>query len=386
MKLGRRTWIVIGVGLFVIAVLSLYMLYQGQAQKRQVARDNLAQAQEELRVLILQEQGLESELGQLEDELAQWQSELGQLDTELAQAVLALGQTEAGFLASAGSIEYDEVLFGFARDSNLEIVSLSASEPVDISEEDIEDITYATTSFTVEVRGEVADILDFINAVVTDENFKTAILEPVTIMVPEPLTGAEKEQIKEGIRAELTAEAIAELTTEDMVGFIVAAIAEVTGRDIVTKTVEEMAETIRVKIADLVEEDFVALLSGDLAELIEEHIAGSIVDTIVNPLAQEIAALIVAGGEDGFLEEDLVALLGEDIAELLGNEIAEALPEDIAGLLNEYIANLVEAKMAGSVAGLVEVAVEGLAAERIAELEEEPSATITLIIYTYQGE
>ncbi len=385
MKLGRTSRVVLGVGLFVIAVLGLYLVYQGQAGKRQVARDDLTQAQAEQQTLILEKQGLESELGQLEDELAQEQSNIGQLETELVQAILALAQTEAGFPGSMGSIEYDEILFGFARDSNLEIVGLSASEPSDTSEDDIEDITYATTSFTVEVRGGVADILDFIYAVVTDGNFKTAILEPVTIAVPEPLTGAEKEQIKEAIRTELTAAAIAELTTEDIVGFILEAIAEVTGQQIGTLTVEEMAETIRVKIAGLVEEDFVALLSGDLAELIEEHIAELIVDTIVNPLAQEIADLIVARGEEGFLEEDLVALLGEDIAELLGDAIAGLLPGDIAGLLNEYIAKLVEEKMADSVAGLVEVVVEELAAARIAALEG-PSATITLVIYSYQGE
>ncbi|MEE9583214.1 MAG: hypothetical protein V3W01_00950 [Dehalococcoidales bacterium] len=382
MKLGRTSRVVLGVGLFVIAVLGLYLVYQGQAGKRQVARDDLTQAQAEQQTLILEKQGLESELGQLEDELAQEQSNIGQLEIEMAQAILALAQTEAGFPGSMGSIEYDEILFGFARDSNLEIVGLSASEPSDISEEDI---TYFTTSFTVEVRGGVADILDFINAVVTDENFKTAILKPVTIAVPEPLTGAEKDQIKEEIRTKLTAAAIAELTTEDIVGFILEAIAEVTGQQIGTLTVEEMAETIRVKIAGLVEEDFVALLSGDLAKLIEEHIAGLIVDTIVNPLAQEIADLIVARGEEGFLEEDLVALLGEDMAELLGDAIAGGLPGDIAGLLNEYIANLVEEKMVESVAGLVEVVVEELAAARIAELKE-PSATITLVIYAYQGE
>jgi hypothetical protein len=54
-------------------------------------------------------------------------------------------------------------------------------------------------------------------------------------------------------------------------------------------------------------------------------------------------------------------------------------------LLNKYIAKLVEEKMVGSVAGLVEGAVGALVAEQIAE-SEEPSATITLVIYAYWGE
>jgi hypothetical protein len=168
-------------------------------------------------------------------------------------------------------------------------------------------------------------------------------------------------------------------------GFILEALAEVTGQEIETLAVEEMAETIRVKIAGALEGDDAALLSGGLAELIEEYIAGSIVALIVEPLAQEIADLIVAGGEDGFLEEDLVALLGEDIAELLGEEIAGSLPGDIASLLTEYIAKLVEEKMVGSVADLVEESAAGLAAQKIEE-QANPSATINLMLYTYQGE
>lgn len=382
MKLSRTSWIVLGVGLFVIAGITLYVVYQGQAGDRQDARDRLAEAQAALPAVISEKNDAESQLGQLEDELAQWQSELDQLETDLAQVELALAQAKLRLPGSVESIEYGEKLFALADSSNLDVAILNASEAIDVQ---IEGISYSTTSFTLEVWGRVADILDFINAAVADNDFRTAVLEPISISMPELLTDAEKEDIEETIRAELTAEAIAELTTEDIIGFMLEAIAEVTGQQIGTLTVEEIAETIRGKIASLVEEDFVALLPGDLAELIEEHIVGSIVDTIVGPLAQEIADLITAAGEEGFLEEDLVALLGEDMAGLLGEGIAGALPGEIEDLLSEYIAKLVEEKMAESVAGLVEGVVGVLAAEQIAEIEQ-PAVIINLIIYAYKGE
>jgi predicted nuclease with TOPRIM domain len=145
-------------------------------------------------IRITERQDLESQLSQLEDELQGWQNELSQLETELAQAELTLNQTNARFPISVESIEYDEVLFSFAHDANLKITSLTASEPAELT---LEGITYTTVFFTVAVNGEVADILDFINRVVADDDFQTAILEPVTIDIPDPLTDTEKENMTE---------------------------------------------------------------------------------------------------------------------------------------------------------------------------------------------
>ena len=415
MKLSRIFWIILGVGLFVVAAVVLYMVYQGEVKEQQGAKDKVAAAEAVNENLSSKNEDLEAGLAQLEAELAQRQitvgeladelslleDELSQLEDERVQAVLQaialLDETAAKFVSSIESIEYDEILFEFAQDSNLVVVSLTVSEPRPVVEGDI---TYYNTEFTVNIQGDVADILGFISTLVADYDFKTAILEPINIKVPEPLTDAEKECMKEGVREELTeeatAEATAEITTEDLVGFIIEAIAEVTGpesdwpEEIGTLTFEEIAQVIKEKIDAMVEAGFIDLLSGDLAELIEEHIANSIICKITDPMAEEIAALIVEIEEEGYNYDDLVELLGEDIAELLGEEIAGATKGDIAGLLNKYIAELVEEKMTASVAELVdEELIEELVEEKVAEEIEElemPSATITLNIYTYEGE
>lgn len=383
MRLNRTAWLVIGVGIFVVAAVVLFMFYRGQADKQQEAKDELGLVQDSVTILFAQKRALDDELAQKENELAQWNDTIGQLEDQLAQAVIELEQTQAGFPTSLESIEYDEALFAFAHDSNLGLTILTASEMEDTS---IEDITYKTASFKMEVRGEVADILDFINTIVNDDDFKTAILEPVIITVPEPLTDEQKESIEEDKRIELTAEAVAQITTEEMAEFMLEAIVELTGQEIEALMVREIAETIRIKIAVSLEEDYVLLLSGDLAELIEQHIAESIVSEIVRPLAEEIAALIVAGGEEGYNEEDLEELLGPDIAGLLGEEIAGALPGGIESLLNEYIADIVENKMLDSVSSqIIEEVVVEYVAQQVEEMEM-PSATIELVIYTYQGE
>ncbi len=192
MKLSKTTWMVLGIGIIIIAAVSLYMVYQGQGQKREEARDSLTNAEKNLQSFTDIKEATEVELSQLENELQESQSQISQLETELAQTELTLNQTGARFPISVESIEYDEVLFNFAHDANLIITSLTAGEPADIT---TEDITYTTTLFAVEVRGEMTDILYFINTIVADDDFQTAILEPVAITVPEPLTEMEKEDL-----------------------------------------------------------------------------------------------------------------------------------------------------------------------------------------------
>lgn len=194
MKLSRTTWIALAVGLFVIASIGLYMVYQGQASERQEAEDRLAQARAEVPLLLSQKMALEAELSQMESDLAQWQSQIAQLELELSQTISELGQILTRFPGLIESIEYDEMLFAFARENNLKITSLAATESAD---EEIEGVTYSTTSFVLSMQGEVADILDFVNTIVTDNDFRTAVMEPATIAVPKPLTELEKEGMTE---------------------------------------------------------------------------------------------------------------------------------------------------------------------------------------------
>ena len=323
MRLSRTAWIVLGIGIFVIAAVSLYLLYGNQTRAHQAAKDELDEVQATAPLLLLEKQALQNELAQKEDELAQWNDTISRLEGQLAQAEIELGQTQDGFHSSAESIEYDEILFVFAHNSNLEISILNASETNDA---DVEGIGYKTTVFAVEVRGEVANILDFVNTIVTDEAFKTAILEPVDIMVPEPLTEEDKEQILE------------DMTAEEIESLIEEAVETLPGQERLTP---EDIDNIVVEIGSLI---------GFLEGLTEEEIA--------ELTASEIESLIV-GAMGGLVEE----ITAEDIAELIGK--LEGIIGELEGAIGDNI--------------------EERAAEMIEELEM-PSANITLNIYTYEGE
>ena len=196
MKLTKTSWIILVIGVFIIAIGSVYWLYLQERPKQTELNAQLSVVQAQLPKLAAERASLESTLTELEDKLAQVTSQL-----KTAKAV---------FPASVQSIEVDELLFGMADNWGLEITSLTASEPSDLEVEvevemegiEVEDITYLVTYFAVDVDGEVTDILDFIHTIVTHRDFDTATVELVNITVPEPLTEAEKEELSEEELAE----------------------------------------------------------------------------------------------------------------------------------------------------------------------------------------
>ncbi len=190
MKLGKIAWLILGIGIIIIALGSLYMLYRGQLAEQERLNDALSLAQATVPKLAVDRTNLESTLTELQD--------------KLAQATSRLKTAKAAFpTSSVESIEVDELLFQIADAWDLDITSLTAEEPsvqiveVEVEDIDVADVTYSVTSFTVAVKGEVTDILDFINTIVTHEDFITATVEVVNITVPEPLTEEEKADLTE---------------------------------------------------------------------------------------------------------------------------------------------------------------------------------------------
>jgi hypothetical protein len=168
------------------------MPYSRQVSEQQELEASLAAAQARWPQVISARQAAEAEL-------TQWQD-------KLAEATSLLAKSEAKFPESAESIKYDELLFDIADVCDLEVMSLTASEP---SDKKVEDVTYIVTSFDLEVEAAgsppgtvakfetyidetVANILDFINTIATGEDFTTATVELVNIDIPEPMTEGEE--------------------------------------------------------------------------------------------------------------------------------------------------------------------------------------------------
>ena len=190
LRLSRTAWLMLSIGIFVIAMGGLFMVYRGQVSQQQELNSKLSQAQTELPILVSQREKLESQLAGMEN--------------DMAQVISSLESAKAKFPESVDSIEYSEVLFKVAGDLDLKIVILTASGTED---EEVDGIIYSVTLFDVVVKGEVDDVLDFVHVISTTDgfttttgeliDFATATVELVDIGVPDPLS----EEVKEDMTA-----------------------------------------------------------------------------------------------------------------------------------------------------------------------------------------
>jgi hypothetical protein len=138
---------------------------------------------------------LVAEREDLEGQVAQWEE-------KVAEVTSSFNKSEARFPKSVESIEYDETLFKIADDCDLQVVELTALEPKNEKVKDT-DIIYTTTTLEVKVWSKesppgtvgefetyidetVANMLKFINAIATGEEFNVGTIELVAMENLEP--------------------------------------------------------------------------------------------------------------------------------------------------------------------------------------------------------
>lgn len=148
MKLSRKVGLIVVIVIFAVALGILFSIYSGQVKERNELSDRFSYAQTLL-------PGLIDNREEKEDELTQ------------AEALLAAGQAQ--FPESVESIEYDDDLFEIADDCNVDITSITASKPTNKT---VGTVTYSVSSFVVVVKGSIDNILEFIYALRTGDDFQ----------------------------------------------------------------------------------------------------------------------------------------------------------------------------------------------------------------------
>jgi ABC-type transporter Mla subunit MlaD len=147
-KISKKVWLIIGIAIFVIALVSLVRIYTQQVKEQDQLRTSLAAQQTLLRGLTASK---------------------NETEKQLAQAESLFNTSRVKFPESVESIEYGEDLFKIADDCNVDLTQLSLSMPTDKTGEAV---TYSVSSFVIEVQGNVNDVLDFINAIRTGDGFQ----------------------------------------------------------------------------------------------------------------------------------------------------------------------------------------------------------------------
>ena len=147
-KIDKKIWLIVGIAIFVVALVFLVRTYSQQVSEQKQLKTNLAAQQALLRTLTTQEKDQQDKLSQ-------------------AQSLLESSRTK--FPESVESIEYGEDLFAIADGCSVQLTSLSPSMP---GTKTVGAVTYSVSSFAMSVSGSVNHILDFINALKTGDGFQ----------------------------------------------------------------------------------------------------------------------------------------------------------------------------------------------------------------------
>ena len=190
MKFGKAAQLILAIGIFAVGGIFLNRMNTQRQVEQEQLNTQLSAAQLLLPKIVSEKDDLEGQLAQLQ--------------AELDSAKILASESKENFPDSVESIEYDELIFNIAHDRDLEIEVLFASEPSTLT---VDGVAFVLSSFTVQIQGIVADeefatadeyrtftyqtvsdILDFISAVATGEDFRTASIESVDINIPDLIT------------------------------------------------------------------------------------------------------------------------------------------------------------------------------------------------------
>jgi hypothetical protein len=148
MKLSKKVLLIVVIVIFAVALGVLFSIYSGQNGERAQLNERLSLSQTLLPGLIDNRETQEDELTQ-------------------AESLLAANQAQ--FPESVESIEYGDDLFEIADDCNVSLTALTASKPAGKT---VGTVTYSISSFTVVVHGSIDNILEFIYALRTGDDFQ----------------------------------------------------------------------------------------------------------------------------------------------------------------------------------------------------------------------
>ena len=170
MKFGRITWLILGVGIFTIGAVGIYLIYQEEIEAQDQLNESIAANEATLPQIIAQKSDLEGQLAQLED--------------DLVQAEAGFEEAVAEWPDEVQSIYYGDLLFYWAETLDLRVTSFTSSEPTTMVEDDI---SYEVTTFTVTVEADLAkDILSYLTLIELDDDFRTARIDSVTTVIADP--------------------------------------------------------------------------------------------------------------------------------------------------------------------------------------------------------
>lgn len=176
MKINIRIISIILCAVFVVALVIFYMNYQKQVDARKLADQNLATAQQSLNKATVDKTDATKQLEAVN-------SQLDQLRNQLSQDKQNLADKQSALPDSMDNISFTDIIYATAKNYNVNIQyplqQLSQASETDVTDGDVTFQTYPF-SFSV-IAGNTTDIVNFLHALATQDQFKNATIQTVDI-------------------------------------------------------------------------------------------------------------------------------------------------------------------------------------------------------------
>ena len=169
MKLSKRSLLILSIGIFIIALVGLWMVQSQQVTEQNELKKKLNTA--ELKLNGIQPERLSHRLEELEQQLDQALSQSEEARSTLSQPV--------------DSITINDILFIIAQANSVKVTKVSSAG---FSNEELQGITFSVLPLEVIVEGDVANIASFITKL--NEDIETGVIKSVEIDIPEEINGA----------------------------------------------------------------------------------------------------------------------------------------------------------------------------------------------------
>ena len=170
MKISKTSWLLIVVGVFIIAMVGLGAVRYQQVNQQNQLNEELALAEMKLN---------EFKLEQLSDRQ-------GELEEQLSQTISQLGAAKAIFSQPNGSIVTSGILFDIAEAYGVEVTEISSPGPTN---GELEGIACSVLPLAARVEGDVPALINFITRLNSD--LTTGVVKSAEISIPEA-TGEEE--------------------------------------------------------------------------------------------------------------------------------------------------------------------------------------------------
>lgn len=164
MKFTKTSWLILSIGIFVIAFASL-----GIARSQQIGEQN--QLYEELSI---------AELRLSKFQLEELSSQQEELEKQLSQTISQLETTKTKLTQPTESIAASDALFDIAKTCDVEVTEISSSGSVSGN---LEGLTCSILPLTAKVEGETYSLIRFITKL--NDDFMTGTVKSVEIIIPE---------------------------------------------------------------------------------------------------------------------------------------------------------------------------------------------------------